>query len=593
MKNKALFKITAVVLSMFLSSCDLLSNLNMPNRRRSSKSSEEDIVESYKEDSSKQSSSKSSSSKHTHTYTEWTTTKEATCLQNGEKVRYCTVCGQEQKNTIPMIDHQWGDWQVITEPTCVDYGLYYTKCAICGTEKTEDIPPFGHYYDENNVEWTVEPTCTQDGYGETTCLRCGNITKVEVPALGHDAVLMEYQRPQEGRAEVYVYLCMRCYETSLNFSVSQVTNASKERLYYSTDPNTGEIGARFFGHPIGNDVKVDTETGDVDSDYHDPIYNKEQVGDYFEFVFDLTEAQAKLLSNCRLYCDAKPYDWMYQNNLDFFASNPSADLWEPGFYIDEDPAHYNEDGSAKKIEGYRYALYVDDVFQEFDDTILNPVPSGNPRGEYVLPYNFHLHSGTNSFRLHMAGGYKSTFFNFKFKSIDNINPNNISWPNEYPTPIDTSSWTVSASKVNGASKIFNQLQSNNGKHGVKISINDYSSGSIESGKLPNTSGNGITYQIRADKAGLYQLIMKAKTSASGAGRTFSNRGIVVKVNGLENLANIYSDRTDTDAGLETGEYREFVFALVYLSGADDTVFIQNTYYRFVFDTTSDVIFAEI
>ena len=133
-------------------------------------------------------------------------------------------------------------------------------------------------------------------------------------------------------------------------------------------------------------------------------------------MFDLTAEQAALFSTCRLYCDAKPAQYMGSNNLDFWANKPNFQDWTRGLYIDDNPST-EENEIGQLITDYRYVLYVDGVLQSFDPSMKSPVSRGEPRDEYILPYTFHLHEGRNSFRLHMAGGYRSTFYNFAFKPI--------------------------------------------------------------------------------------------------------------------------------------------------------------------------------
>ena len=38
--------------------------------------------------------------RHTHKFGEWSTTKYATCTENGERARYCD-CGEKQSDSIP------------------------------------------------------------------------------------------------------------------------------------------------------------------------------------------------------------------------------------------------------------------------------------------------------------------------------------------------------------------------------------------------------------------------------------------------------------------------------------------------------------
>ena len=60
--------------------------------------------------------------KAAHTFGNWTTTKEATCTQEGKKTVYCTVCLYEKEETIPKIEHSLGIWTTTKEPTETEVG---------------------------------------------------------------------------------------------------------------------------------------------------------------------------------------------------------------------------------------------------------------------------------------------------------------------------------------------------------------------------------------------------------------------------------------------------------------------------------------
>ena len=49
-------------------------------------------------------------------------TKEATCTKEGKRQRTCTVCGEEEKESIPVIPHSFGEWEVTREATCIKEG---------------------------------------------------------------------------------------------------------------------------------------------------------------------------------------------------------------------------------------------------------------------------------------------------------------------------------------------------------------------------------------------------------------------------------------------------------------------------------------
>ena len=205
---------------------------------------------------------------------------------------------------------------------------------------------------------------------------------------------------------------------------------------------------RFFGRPIGNAMALTADGTSVNQQNNECVYCSTETGDFFEYVFTLNADQAATLASARLYCDARPANYL---SGDFWAYNRSADDWTPGYYIDGADDHVqkdattgevvmvkdhaqatkNEDGSwtegveldtqvkmGARIEDYRYILYVDGQPVDFDADTSVPVKGSSQnmqRAEYVLPYTFHLHEGKNTISLRMAGGYRSEFYNFIFR----------------------------------------------------------------------------------------------------------------------------------------------------------------------------------
>ena len=141
-----------------------------------------------------------------HQWGEWQLVKAATCLEDGARVRYCTVEGCEastaivdeeaQSKVLAKLGHHMTKVDA-KEPGCETAGNpeYYT-CTRCegkyfanaeGTEEyTADeivIPALQH--DWNGVIITV-PTCTEKGYTTATCNRCGTTYDYDfLEAYGH------------------------------------------------------------------------------------------------------------------------------------------------------------------------------------------------------------------------------------------------------------------------------------------------------------------------------------------------------------------------------------------------------------------------
>ena len=76
-----------------------------------------------------------------HSFGDWTTTKEASCTQEGKKIVYCTVCEYEKKETIPAKGHTFGIWEITKEPTETESGKMQSVCEVCEETVTKEIQP--------------------------------------------------------------------------------------------------------------------------------------------------------------------------------------------------------------------------------------------------------------------------------------------------------------------------------------------------------------------------------------------------------------------------------------------------------------------
>lgn len=70
-------------------------------------------------------------------------------------------------------EHSWGEWQTETNPTCIKTGLKFRACKTCGEREDEVIPPTeSHDYDENGV-------CSVCGFDKTLFAAPEDISKSE------------------------------------------------------------------------------------------------------------------------------------------------------------------------------------------------------------------------------------------------------------------------------------------------------------------------------------------------------------------------------------------------------------------------------
>ena len=461
MKQMKVLGVLAVALTLGLTACGGGGN-NAKSSKHTHKWGEYTIVKAATctEDGSEERVCETCGEKQTktikaaHTWGEWTTTKEATCQEVGSRERECSVCHEKATEEIPLADHTWGEWETVDEATCDTAGSRKHVCTVCQTEESETVAELGHNFKtdaEGNIEftWTLAPTCEKAGVGTKHCERCGQdvpATEEEAKALGHDIEAVGGEvTPTDGTAAVRLYHCKRCNETYMGFLANEVTNESKSHVRFEpAEVAEGEEqGARFLGRPIGNALALDADGTSVNQTNGECVYCSTETGDFIEYAFRLNATQAATLATCRLYCDAQPAS--YLNGTDFWAYGRSNDEWTPGFYIDGGDERFetNEDGTfqmvkdharagfdsqpgaeletevklGKRIEDFRYVLYVDDVVQDFDDTE-NPTHGSNQnmqREEFVMPYTFHLHEGLNKIKLVMAGGYRSLFYKCIFR----------------------------------------------------------------------------------------------------------------------------------------------------------------------------------
>lgn len=74
-----------------------------------------------------------------HSFGEWETIKEATCIEIGMQKRICTVCQTEETKETEAKGHIWNAGIVTEEATESTEGLKTYTCTVCGETKTEII----------------------------------------------------------------------------------------------------------------------------------------------------------------------------------------------------------------------------------------------------------------------------------------------------------------------------------------------------------------------------------------------------------------------------------------------------------------------
>lgn len=109
-----------------------------------------------------------SNSNCNHTFSEWTTIKDATCTEVGLSQRYCSVCNYTESKSIDATGHKKEIIQETFVASCTSYGG--TKegfvCTVCGTQ-------------EIDYNFNSSPSChdlEEYDSGHLRCTKCEAIT---------------------------------------------------------------------------------------------------------------------------------------------------------------------------------------------------------------------------------------------------------------------------------------------------------------------------------------------------------------------------------------------------------------------------------
>ena len=135
-----------------------------------------------------------------------------TCTTSGGIKQTCKDCGYSYYSKIEdALGHSYGDYTSDGNATCIEDGTKTAACSRCGHKDT--LTDIGSAKGHNYSSVTTEATCTGGGYTVHIC-HCGHsYTDGTVDALGHiwDNGSMT-QRPVTGINGEKIYKCARCGE---------------------------------------------------------------------------------------------------------------------------------------------------------------------------------------------------------------------------------------------------------------------------------------------------------------------------------------------------------------------------------------------
>lgn len=118
-----------------------------------------------------------------HKYGNWVVTKEASCTEDGEREKVCSVCEEKITETIEK-GHKWNkSYTVDLEPTCTEEGSESIHCSRCDEikEGSSRVVPQKHSY--GAWETIKKSTELAAGLKTHTCTECGKEETVAIKQL--------------------------------------------------------------------------------------------------------------------------------------------------------------------------------------------------------------------------------------------------------------------------------------------------------------------------------------------------------------------------------------------------------------------------
>lgn len=98
-----------------------------------------------------------------HDWSDWATTRPATCASQGEEARTCkNNATHKETRSIDRLEHTWGEWTVQTSPTESTKGYESHQCTQCKVTEGREIPRTTHVHRVSKVN-AIAPTCIEKG----------------------------------------------------------------------------------------------------------------------------------------------------------------------------------------------------------------------------------------------------------------------------------------------------------------------------------------------------------------------------------------------------------------------------------------------
>ena len=284
-----------------------------------------------------------------HSFGAWSISKEATCTVDGVEERTC-ACGEKETRNLEATGHSFGAWSISKEATCAQVGEKYATCTVCNHKKIEIIPKAStHTYDEGSI--TNPPTCIASGSKMFTCTVCATTKEESISPLGHSV-------DNTGK-------CSRCGLVTLNMTNSEIEKSKKiETMSHSVSEYSDEIiinitlkaGDSYSVQvPVYVDVKIVDDNGNI-------LYSKTIIkkSSQSKVTIDYDEITDAFTNTGTLYYT------VYNDYVSFEAISKELEKipWTVTIELPSVPqtiSHTGYSASSCKVTGITYEVSGDDV----------------------------------------------------------------------------------------------------------------------------------------------------------------------------------------------------------------------------------------
>ena len=178
---------------------------------------------------------------HIHSFGEWSTTKNATCTEDGTMTRYCD-CGEKQNETIPANGHKFGNWKEAAPATCLSEGKELRTCVQCAEYESRVIAKSDAHTPAKDEG--ILPTCSTEGLSEGFhCSICEKILEAQIvlPKSEHKLSTVVMEEEYCGEAQVSSVYCGDCGDYVVSYghhymkSVTEATCTEEGEIRYTCD----------------------------------------------------------------------------------------------------------------------------------------------------------------------------------------------------------------------------------------------------------------------------------------------------------------------------------------------------------------------